>query len=367
MKNQVYRIAIMPGDGIGHEVMAACLPVLEAAMAKVAGRPLQFDTHHVGADVYQQTGSDIPATAWAAAEAADAMLFGAAGDPNVRYPDGREIAPQLDLREHFQLFAGVRPLRLLPGARSPLADPRAADIDLVLIREQTEGLFSARGIDDSNAQQATDVMTITRAGAERLFDFGFGLARRRKAAGKPGRLTCVDKANVLASMAYFRAIFDDRAVAHPDITADHVYVDAAALHLVRAPWEYDVMVTENMFGDILSDLGAGLIGGMGMAPSADIGPHHGLFQPSHGTAPDIVGQDKANPTAMFLSAALMLDWLADRHDDAAARQAAGVINSAVDQAYATADLLPYEHGGSHGTAEIRDQVLQQIDSLQLAP
>ena len=261
------------------------------------------------------------------------MLFGAAGDPNVRYPDGMEIAPQLDLREHFQLFAGVRPLRLLPGARSPLADPRAADIDLVLIREQTEGLFSARGIDDSNAQQATDVMTITRAGAERLFDFGFGLARRRKAAGKPGRLTCVDKANVLASMAYFRAIFDDRAAAHPDITADHVYVDAAALHLVRAPWEYDVMVTENMFGDILSDLGAGLIGGMGMA----------------------------------LSAALMLDWLADRHDDAAARQAAGVINSAVDQAYATADLLPFEHGGSHGTAEIRDQVLQQIDSLRLAP
>jgi 3-isopropylmalate dehydrogenase len=365
MKNDPYRIAVMPGDGIGHEVMDACLPVLQAAVAKVSGRPLQFDTHHVGADVYQQTGRDIPASAWAAAETADAMLFGAAGDPQVRYPDGREIAPQLDLRERFQLFAGVRPLRLLPGARSPLSDPRAASIDLVLIREQTEGLFSARSIDDSDAHQATDVMTITRAGAERLFDFGFHLARRRKAAGKAGRLTCVDKANVLASMAYFRAIFDERAVQNSDISADHIYVDAAALNLVRAPWDYDVMVTENIFGDILSDLGAGLVGGMGMAPSADIGPEHGLFQPAHGTAPDIVGQDKANPTAMFLSAALMLDWLAERHDDAAARQAASLINSAVDNAYATAGLVPHEHGGPHGTAEIRDQVLRQIDNIAL--
>ena len=203
MRNATYKIAVMPGDGIGHEVMDAALPVLAAAADKVGGLTFTFTAENVGADVYRARGTDIPDAAWAAAESADAILFGAAGDPKVRYPDGREIAPQLDLRERLELFAGVRPLRLLPGARSPLADPRAATIDLVLIRERTEGLFSARQQRDADPDSASDVMKITRAGAARLFDFEVNLTRRRKAAGHAGRLTLVDKANVLNSMAFF--------------------------------------------------------------------------------------------------------------------------------------------------------------------
>ncbi len=164
-------------------------------------------------------------------------------------------------------------------------------------------------------------MEITRAGTERLFDFAFRLARQRKRRrANPAVVTCVDKANVFASMAFFRGSSRSAPSAFPDIAADHAYVDAMALNLVRKPWEYDVLVTENMFGDILSDLAAGMIGGMGMAPSADIGDKHALFQPAHGTAPDIAGKGKANPTAMILSAAMMLDWLAVR--DTACRDAA---------------------------------------------
>lgn len=363
MRNAAYKIAVMPGDGIGHEVMDAALPVLAAAADKVGGLTFSFTAENVGADVYRARGTDIPDAAWAAAEGADAILFGAAGDPEVRYPDGREIAPQLDLRERLELFAGVRPLRLLPGARSPLADPRAATIDLVLIREQTEGLFSARQQRDADPDSASDVMKITRAGAARLFDFAVNLTRRRKAAGHAGRLTLVDKANVLNSMAFFREVFDQRLAPHGDISGDYVYVDAAALNLVRAPWDYDVMVTENMFGDILSDLGAGLVGGMGMAPSGDIGLNHALFQPAHGTAPDIVGQGKANPTAMILSAGMMLDWLGDRHGDPAARRAGDMIRAAVDSAYGAGDLVPHEHGGAAGTGDIQAAVLDALAAL----
>jgi 3-isopropylmalate dehydrogenase len=175
----------------------------------------------------------------------------------VRYPDGTEIAPQLDLRFELELYAGVRPIRAIPALPSPLADPRGREIDLVIIRESTEGLFASRGkgtIEDD--ARASEVMVITRAVSERLFDFSFELARARRDKGRPGRVTCVDKANVFRSFAFFRGIFDERAERFPDLGADHAYIDASALHLVRRPWDFDVMVTENMFGDILSDLGA---------------------------------------------------------------------------------------------------------------
>ena len=161
--------------------------------------------------------------------------------------------------------------------------------------------------------EARETLVITRKTSERLFEFSFRLAERRKARGRPGALTCVDKANVFKAFAFFREMFDEAAKRHPDVKADRLYVDACSALLVKRPWDFDVMVMENMFGDILSDLAAGLIGGMGIAPSADIGDKHAVFQPCHGTAPDIMGQGKANPTAMILSAAMMLDWLADKH------------------------------------------------------
>ena len=221
------------------------------------------------------------------------------GLPHVRGDDGTEIIPQLDIRFALDLYAGVRPIRTFAGLPGPLADPRAAQVDLVLVRESTEGLFHARGRGrvegEGDAQAAYDTMKITRAGTARVCDFAFRLARQRREQGKPGRVTNVDKANVFASMAFWRQVFEERAQAFPDVPFEHAYVDAMALNLVMKPWTCDVLVTENMFGDILSDLIAALAGGMGMAPSADIGDDYALFQPAHGTAPDIAGQGIANP------------------------------------------------------------------------
>ncbi|MBM3535100.1 MAG: isocitrate/isopropylmalate dehydrogenase family protein [Alphaproteobacteria bacterium] len=361
--NDAFRIVVLPGDGIGHEVMAPCLTLLDAAARRIGGFSLSFDQHDAGAFVYRDTGVALPSQAMTAARRGDAILLGAMGWPEIRYPDGTEIAPQLDLRFELGLYAGVRPVRTLPNLPQVLADPRARSLDFVIIRESTEGLFASRGKGIVEAdREARDTMVITRKVCEPLFDFAFGLARRRKARGGRGVVTCVDKANVFASLAFFRKIFDERAARHTDLLAEHAYVDATALYMVRRPWELDVLVTENMFGDILSDLGAGLAGGLGFAPSADIGDQHAVFQPCHGTAPDIAGQGKANPTAMVLSGAMMLEWLGERHSRPEAIRAGELIRSAVDRAFA-AGLKPVESGGADGTHAIGAAVLAAIQEI----
>ncbi len=355
------QIAVLPGDGIGVEVMEPCLALLKAVEAKVGGFALSPATYPAGAAHYRDTGIALPKATMAACGKADAILLAAMGLPSVRYPNGTEIAPQLDLRMDLALYAGVRPVRTLPGLPTVLCDPRAGNLDFVLIRESTEGLFASRAKGTVvNDVCATETLVLTRKTSERLFDFGFKLAAQRKARGRPGRLTLVDKANVFTSFAWARTIFAERASAFPAIAHDFAYVDATALDMVRRPWTFDVLVTENMFGDILSDLGAGLMGGMGMAPSADIGDENAVFQPCHGTAPDIVGQGKANPTAMFLSAAMMLDWLGDRHREPKLNVAAAMIEAAVSTAYVTNKLKPFELGGQSGTAEITRAVLAAV-------
>ena len=348
------KICVLPGDGIGVEVIEATLPILQKVQK---GFSLEFQTYPAGAQHYKKTGDALPEKTFEAARDADAMLFGAMGWPSIRYPDGTEIAPQLDLRFRLELYAGVRPVRAIPGIPLPLADPRAKDIDLVVVRESTEGLFASRGkgvVEDD--REARDTMVITRKGSERVHEFSFRLAAKRRKK----TVTCVDKANVFASMAFFRRIFDEVAARHPQIQARHHYIDATALDLVRRPWDFDVLVTENMFGDIISDQTAALIGGMGMAPSGDIGDKHGLFQPCHGSAPDIAGQGKANPTACILSAAMMLDWLAERSRNDALAQAARRIEKAVDVIFQSQKLKPFEFGGKAGTLEIRDAVLSNL-------
>lgn len=351
--NREFSIAVFPGDGIGVEVTDAAFALLDAAVGKVAGFSIKPERLQAGAAYYKETGDDIAPGAFEAAGKADAVFLGAIGLPSIRYRDGTEISPHLRMRDAFGLFAGVRPVKAYPNTRRYLADERAANIDLVILRESTEGLFWSHGrgemIED---REARETLVITRATCERLFDFAFDLARRRKARGGAGRVTCVDKANVFRAMAFFRKIFDERAALNPDITADHSYVDAQALFLIRRPWDFDILVMENMFGDILSDLAGGLIGGMGMASCAEIGLEHGLFQPAHGSAPDIAGQDKANPIAAILSAALMLDWLGSRHGVEEACEAAMLIEDAVQQGFSEGRLDPAEFGGSHGTREI---------------
>jgi 3-isopropylmalate dehydrogenase len=221
--NTTFRIVVLPGDGIGHEVMPPCLEVLRAATNRVGGFDLHFEEHPAGAEVYRDTGNALPRSTLEASRRADAILLGAMGLPHIRYPDGTEIAPQLDLRFEFGLYAGVRPIRATPGVPPVIADSRAKDIDLVIIRESTEGLFASRGKGAVEGdREARDTLVITRDVCERLFDFSFRLAEARKRNGGKGRVTCVDKANVFKSFAFFRRIFDERALRFPEIAADHV-------------------------------------------------------------------------------------------------------------------------------------------------
>jgi len=360
MASSDLNIAVLPGDGIGIEVTDAALEVLDRVAAR-AGLALRWNRLPGGALHYRDTGTALTDAAMRECENADAILFGAMGMPDIRYPDGTEIAPQLDIRVQLELYAGVRPIRTTPGLPGALRDPRAAAIDLVILREQTEGLYWSRGRGTmQDADTALDIMRITRHGSQRIVDYAFRLAQRRSESGRPGKVTCVDKAGVLLSQAFFRRMFAERAQRHPELRADFCNIDAMALNLVRQPWAYDVIVTENMFGDILSDLAAGLIGGMGFAPSGDIGERHGMFQPCHGTAPDIAGTSKANPTAMFLSAAMMLDWLDERHGYDKLTAAATMLENAVRSVFASGSLMPCELGGSAGTKEITRAVLEQI-------
>ena len=356
--NNAFHIAVFGGDGIGPEVMAPALEVLRKIEAK-SDLAFRFTEAPAGAGHYRETGKSMPDSTIRLCEEADAILLGACGLPSVRYPDNTEIAPQIELRFHFDLYAGVRPARLIPGVPSPIVGADSRGIDLVVIRESTEGLFASMGKGVVTDSEARETMVITRHTSERLFDFSFRLAERRKARGRPGQLSCVDKANVFRAFAFFREIFDEAAKRHPGVKADHVYVDVCSAFLVKRPWDFDVLVTENMFGDILSDLTASLIGGLGMAPSADIGDRHAMFQPCHGTAPDIMGRGRANPTAMILSTAMMLDWLAEKHGVESAAEAGESIERAVDKAYAEG-IKPMEFGGRDGTADVTKAVLAAL-------
>ena len=360
LANETFHIAVLPGDGIGPEVMAPALAVLEKVAASTPRLKFRFTEAPAGAGHYRDTGKSMPESTVKLCEEADAILLGACGLPHIRYPDNTEIMPQVELRFIFDLYAGVRPCRLIPNVPSPIVGAAERGIDLIVIRESTEGLFASMGKGVVTESEARETLLITRKTSQRLFDFAFRLTRRRKARGGRGLLTCVDKANAFKAYAFFRSIFDECGARYPDVATDRLYVDACSAMLVRRPWDFDVMVMENMFGDIISDLTAGLIGGMGMAPSADIGDTHAVFQPCHGTAPDIMGKGLANPTAMILSAALMLDWLAERHDHAGAADAARAIERAVDRAFA-AGLKPCEFGGRDGTAAVANAVLRALE------
>jgi len=352
-----YKIAVLSGDGVGPEVMREALKVLTAVQRVIPNLRFNCTEYAIGALCYRRTGSDLPEETFEGCKQSDAILFGSAGLPDIRFPDGTEILPQLTLRFTLDLYAGVRPIKKYAGVPAVLTgDP---PVDYLLLRENTEGLYASRGGGIRIGKEvAVDNMIVTRKGTERIVRYAFRLARERKGTPADGksRVTCVDKANVLRSMAFFRETFDAVASEFREIAKDHVYVDAMALYMVQKPQWFDVVVLENMFGDILSDLAAGTIGGMGLAPSADVGDQYGLFQPSHGTAPDIAGRGISNPTAQILSAAMMLDWLGDQRSDPGAKLGAKAIEAAMAEVlrnprYHTADL-----GGKATTAMVGDAV-----------
>jgi 3-isopropylmalate dehydrogenase len=361
-----YRIAILPGDGIGPEVMREALRVLER-VCSLAGLTLEFTEHSAGAAHYQRTGEVLPAKVLEDCLQADAVFLAAIGLPDVRLPDGTEVQPvmMVGLRRALGLYAAVRPIKLYPGVPPPLRDP-GPGIDFVIVRENLEGLFASFGGGGVVSDQvATDTLVITRAGTEKVVDYAFRLARGRN--GRPGDgekvVTCVDKANVFRSYAFFRKVFQEVARQHPEVRAEAVYVDALSLYLVQNPAVYDVIVTENQFGDILSDLGAGLVGGLGLAPSAEVGQEHALFQPSHGTAPQLAGRDLANPLATILSGAMLLHWLGEKHQDEKARAASVLIENAVAQVLREGKTRTADLGGTAGTKAMGDAVLDALGSM----
>lgn len=364
------KIALIKGDGIGVDVAESAMSVVDAALARLGLTPLLYDNINAGAGCFRDTGTDIEPDGEERAGQADAIFLGAIGLPSIRHENGTEISPHLRLRDRFGLYAGIRPIKAYPNAPQRLADPRAANIDMIILRESTEGLFYSAAVHGRSEiigdSEVRDTLRITRKTTEKLHHFGFQLAQKRKARGKPGRLTCVDKANVFNSMAFFRKIYDEIAPSYPDIETGYNYVDAQALDLVRQPWQFDVMVMENMFGDILSDLAGGLVGGMGMAACAEIGDENGLFQPAHGSAPDIAGQDKANPLASILSGALMLDYLAESSKDSDYAAGANLINLAIDNGFAANRLRPMEFGGDMGTKAITHEVLALLSEIELS-
>jgi len=303
-----YRIALLPGDGIGPECMDATVSVLKQLESKTPELELEFTSHHAGAERYREEGVTMPDDVLKDCCAADAVLLSAIGLPDVRRPDGTEVQPTMmvGLRRAMGLHSAVRPVKLYPGAPCALRDT-GPGIDFIVIRENLEGLFASFGGGGRVGNEvATDTLVVTRAGTSKVVDFAFRLAQRRNGRPSDGKkmVTCVDKANVFRSLAFFREIFFDVASSFTD----------------------------------------------------------GLFQPSHGTAPTIAGQNIANPLATILSAAMMLDWLGDKRDDKSCLTAAKALEAAVAKVLSEGKVLTPDIGGKSSTTEVADAVAAALNA-----
>jgi len=308
---KTYKIVVIPGDGIGPELVDATLEVLEKVQEMAGDFRLSYEFHEAGANYYQKHGVNISPETLEAIRKADAAMKGPVGLPGVRLPDGTEAGVLGGvLRSGFDLYANIRPIKLFPKVPIPLKDRPPERIDYVMVRENTEGLYLSRGRGIITEQAASDTLLMTRKGCERICRFAFKLAVEKiKGAPEDGRrrVTLVEKSNVLRSFYFFRQIFAEVAKEFPGVEAENLYVDAASAALVMRPEHFQVLVTENMFGDILSDLGGATIGGLGMCPSSNMGDERAYFEPIHGSAPDIVGKNKANPLSQVLAAGLRIE------------------------------------------------------------
>ena len=340
---QTYRVATIPGDGVGPEVVEAARRVVDAAGARF-GFTLDWSEVLAGGTAIDAYGVAIRPEDVAACGAADAILLGAVGGPQWSDPSAAVRPEQalFALRGGLGLFANLRPVTVHPALRasSPLRPELLEGVDLLIVRELTGGVYFGERQEASGAvgqRRAVDTMPYSEPEIRRIVTLAFELASDRR-----GRVTSVDKANVLATSRLWRTVADEVAEAHADVTLTHQLVDSCAMLLVRRPADFDVIVTENLFGDILSDEAAVLAGSLGMLPSASLGERQtghgtfGLYEPIHGSAPDIAGQDMANPIGTILSAAMMLRLSLGRDDAASAIEAA--VGAALDAGWRTADL-----------------------------
>jgi 3-isopropylmalate dehydrogenase len=338
-----YKIAVLPGDGIGREVIPEAVKVLNEAASVITGLNLEIHEFECGGQYYLKHGREWSEEAEDFTKnEADAILLGGIGamDPSgnvVRLSDGNLAGYSIviGLRQELELYANVRPVKLYDGVPTPLANKGPHEINMVIVRENTEGLYvPVRGrISEPDRNLAFDLRLITAEGSERIARYAFELAMNRDGAPVDGikRVTCVDKSNLLAGCKLFRESFNKVSSEFKEVSKDYAYVDAWTLLALRKPEFYDVVVAPNAFGDIISDLGGAIQGGLGVAPSGNIGEKHGMFEPVHGSAPDIAGTGKANPIAAILSVAMMFEWLGNKASDQNAIEAAKLIRHAVEE------------------------------------
>ncbi len=355
-----HRVLVIPGDGIGAEIVPHVLRVLQNT-----GPVFAFDHADMGGVAIDRHGTPLPADTLAAARAADAVLLGAVGGPkwDDLPTDQRPEKGLLGLRAGLDLFANLRPALLFAplAEASSLKAELVADLDILIVRELTGGIYfgEPRGVvTDNGGRRGFNTYVYSEREIERIARVAFELARKRH-----GRLTSVDKANVLEVTRLWRDVVAEVHADYPDVELDHLYVDNAAMQLVRRPKQFDVVVTGNMFGDILSDVAAMLTGSLGMLPSASLNAdQQGLFEPVHGTAPDIAGQNVANPLATILSAAMMLRYSLDEAD--AADRLERAVNTVLDQGHRTADIMPAAPGEDLalvGTDAMADAVIAALE------
>ncbi len=347
-----YKIAVIPGDGIGAEIVPQGMKVLDAAAGRF-GFELQYEQFPYGAGYYKQTGTFMPDDALEILREFDALYFGAVGLPEVDDTLPARLFT-FKIRTGFDQYVNYRPARLLPGLEGPLRNKTSKDIDLIVIRENTEGEFVQSGgfVRPEFADgMATDTSIFTRKGIERVARYAFELARRRRK-----RVTNVTKSNTLIhSLAYWDRIVEQVRASYPDVEYSKMYVDNAAANFVLHPEKFDVIVTTNFIGDILSDLGGVIMGSLGLGPSGNINPERtypSMFEPIHGSAPDIAGRGIANPIGAIWSGALMLEHLG-RHD------AAACIVRAIE-ATLRQGVLPADLGGSAKTGQIADAIVKNL-------
>ncbi len=329
---QTYRIAVIEGDGIGPEIVTAARTVLDA-VAMREGFSFEFIDAPAGASVYQKTGQALPPDTLQVCKDADAILKGPVGLPSVT-PGVVEREVVLGLRQELGLYANIRPIRLYACLKdqSPLrADRLENGVDILFVRENSEGIYSRQGSKDDSG--ATDVSVYSRKGVDRILQYAFDAAQNRRK-----KVTSVDKANVLKTSLFWRERFQEMARMHSGIQTESIYVDAMSQYLIRCPSQYDVVVTDNLFGDILTDEASEIIGSLGLGPGANLNQQarKGMFEPLHGSAPEIAGKDMANPIGMILSMKLMLDFLGQPD---AGKRVDQAVQTVLEQGYRTADIV----------------------------
>lgn len=331
-----FKIAVLSGDGIGPEVVEQAMKVLEAVSQRYG---LYFEYCHalVGATAIDKTGEPLPPATLEACLNSDAVLFGAIGHPKYDNDPSARVRPEqglLALRKELGLYANLRPVTIYPSLRDlcPLRPERIEGVDMLIVRELTGGIYFGERGRNEQGDEAFDTCTYSRSEVERIAKIGFAEAQNRR-----GKLTLVDKANVLETSRLWREVVREMAPQYPEVEVDYMFVDNAAMQLILHPAQFDVIITSNMFGDILSDASSVLAGSLGMLPSASIGLHTSLFEPIHGSYPQAAGQDKANPLATILSAAMLLDSL-NLHEPAQAVRDA--VDQVLEKGLGTEDIHP---------------------------